>query len=266
MAQLIFEKFGFGHALFETQALLSLMAEGHNTGLVLDSGDGVTHVIPVVDGQVNEVAVREGRLNLAGHRVTDYLVRLLGNRGYAFNSTADFEVVREIKEQCCFVSYDREKDMKLAKETTLHDQNFTLPDGKTIRIGAERFLCAEALFNPGLIGVDDGGYHNKIFDVIEKCEIDNRTQLMQNIILTGGTTMFPGLSTRLYKDLHELYTVRKYKNPKQTTKTGLMIHDPPRRKHNVFIGASFLAARIPEQQWISKAHYQEVGESALWQN
>jgi len=67
--------------------------------------------------------------------------------------------------------------------------------------------------------------------------------------------MFPGLSTRLYNDLHHLYTVQKYKNPKQTTKTGLMIHDPPRRKHNVFIGASFLAARVPHSQWVSKEMY-----------
>jgi len=178
MADICFEKFGFGHVLFETQALLSLMAEGHNTGLVLDSGDGVTHVIPVIEGQVDETAVRYGRLNLAGHKVTDYLVRLLGNRGYAFNSTADFEVVREIKEQCCFVSYNKEKDSKLAKETTLHDKDFQLPDGKNIRIGAERFLCAEALFNPSLIGVEDGGYHNKIYDVIEKTPIDVRTSLM----------------------------------------------------------------------------------------
>ena len=50
-------------------------------------------------------------------------------RGYAFNSTADFEVVREIKEQCCFISYDRHKDRKLAEETTLLDKEFKLPDG-----------------------------------------------------------------------------------------------------------------------------------------
>ena len=110
MAEIIFEKFNFGAALFETQALLSLMAEGHNTGLVLDSGDGVTHIIPVVDGCVIKHAALSGRLNLAGRHVTKYLVKLLGMRGYAFNSTADFELVRDIKEQMCFVSYDRHKD------------------------------------------------------------------------------------------------------------------------------------------------------------
>ena len=86
------------------------MAEGHNTGLVLDSGDGVTHIIPVVEGCVLRAAAMEGRLNLAGRHVTTYLVKLLGMRGYSFNSTADFEIVREIKDQMCFISYDRHKD------------------------------------------------------------------------------------------------------------------------------------------------------------
>lgn len=144
--------------------------------------------------------------------MTNYLVTLLGKRGYAFNSTADFEVVREIKEQCCFVSYDKKKDLKLARETTFHDKDFTLPDGKTIRIGAERFLCAEALFDPSVTGHEDGGYARKLYQAIKECPADCRVDLMQNIILTGGTTMFPGLSTRLYADLSKIYSEEYYKN------------------------------------------------------
>ena len=159
MAQKIFEKFGFGACLFETQALLSLMAEGHNTGLVLDSGDGVTHIIPVVEGFVFKHAAMEGRLNLAGRHVTKYLIKLLGMRGYAFNSSADFELVREIKEQMCFISYDRHKDRQLAEETTLLDKEYKLPDGKNIRIGRERFEAGECLFRPRVAGLDDVGFH-----------------------------------------------------------------------------------------------------------
>ena len=119
MAEYIFERQGFGACMFETQALLSLMAEGLSTGLVFDSGDGVSHVIPVIDGFIPRHAVQ--RLNLAGRHITKYLVKLLTYRGYAFNSSADFETVREIKEATCFVSYDAEKDRKLANETTLLD-------------------------------------------------------------------------------------------------------------------------------------------------
>jgi len=108
MAEVIFETFNFDGCMFESQAVLSLMCEGHRTGVVLDSGDGVSHVIPVVEGYIMDHAVR--RLNLAGRDVTKYLVRLLMQGGYAFNSSADFELVREIKEQLCFVSFDPKKD------------------------------------------------------------------------------------------------------------------------------------------------------------
>ena len=119
MAEKLFEKHNFGACLFETQAMLSLMAEGLSTGLVFDSGDGVSHVIPVIDGFVTDHAVM--RLNLAGRHITKYLVKLMTLRGYAFNSSADFEAVRELKEAKCFVSYDPVKDRKLANETTLLD-------------------------------------------------------------------------------------------------------------------------------------------------
>ena len=122
MAESLFEKHNFGACLFETQALLSLMAEGLSTGLVFDSGDGVSHVIPVVDGYIYRHAIQ--RLNLAGRHITNYLVKLMTLRGYAFNSSADFETVREIKESQCFVSYNPEKDRKLANETTLLDQEY----------------------------------------------------------------------------------------------------------------------------------------------
>ena len=138
MAETLFEQHNFGACLFETQALLSLMAEGLSTGLVFDSGDGVSHVIPVVDGFI----IRHGiqRLNLAGRHITKYLVKLLTLRGYAFNSSADFETVREIKESTCFVSYDPVKDKKLANETTLLDMEYTLPDRTMIKIGREHAM------------------------------------------------------------------------------------------------------------------------------
>ena len=263
MAETLFEQHNFGACLFETQALLSLMAEGLSTGLVFDSGDGVSHVIPVVDGFI----IRHGiqRLNLAGRHITKYLVKLLTLRGYAFNSSADFETVREIKESTCFVSYDPVKDKKLANETTLLDMEYTLPDRTMIKIGRERFQAAECMFNPSLAGVEDAGYHQKIYDSVRVCEIDNFLPLIQNIMLTGGTTMFPGLSSRMHMELENLLTAEKYGgNSKLVKKTGMLIHDPPRRKHSVFIGASFLAKAAPIDQWISRQAWQENGSRILF--
>lgn len=137
MLELVFEKFGYAGCIFETQALLSLMCEGRTTGLVFDSGDGVSHVIPVIDGYVQNHAVH--RISLAGRNVTKYLVRLLMLSGYAFNSSADFETVRDIKERLCFVAYDYNKQKKLSNETTVLEKEYNLPDKTVIRIGRERY-------------------------------------------------------------------------------------------------------------------------------
>ena len=110
---------------------------------------------------------------MAGRHITKYLVKLMTLRGYAFNSSADFETVREIKEAKCFVSYDPIKDRKLANETTLLDQEYQLPDRQVVKIGRERFQAAECMFNPELAGVEDGGFHQKIYDSLTTCDIDN---------------------------------------------------------------------------------------------
>jgi len=97
------------------------------------------------------------RLDVAGRDVTRQLIKLLLRRGYAFNRTADFETVRQIKEKLCFVSYDLELDNKLAEETTVLVENFTLPDGRVIKVGQERFEAPECLFQPHLLDVEQPG-------------------------------------------------------------------------------------------------------------
>jgi len=185
--------------------------------------------------------------------------------GYAFNSSADFELVREIKEQMCFVSYDPKKDKKLADETTLLDREYQLPDKTMIKISRERYQAAECLFNPSLAGCEDTGIHEKVYESLNECPIDCFIPLIETIIMTGGTTMFPGLSTRMYKELATLLTENKYKgDASRVAKTGMTVHDPPRRKNAVFIGGSFLANNAPDHQWISKSDWQEKGSSILF--
>ena len=127
MGEIMLEKYGFGGVAFEFQALLTLMAEGLQTGTVLDSGDGVTHVIPVFEGFIEESAIK--KLNVAGRHVTEYLIKLMMLRGYSFNSSADYELVREIKENLCYVSINLKKERQVAKDTTVIDTEYKLPDG-----------------------------------------------------------------------------------------------------------------------------------------
>jgi len=102
MAEVMFEKFNFPCIQVGVQALMSLFSQGMQEGLLLDSGDGVTHCIPVVESMIMQHQIQ--RINIAGRHVTEYLNKLLFMRGYALNHSADFEIVREIKERFCFVS------------------------------------------------------------------------------------------------------------------------------------------------------------------
>jgi actin-related protein 2 len=170
MGEIMFEKYNFGGVAFEVQALLTLMAEGNTTGAVMDSGDGVSHVIPVYEGMIQSDNIK--RLNIAGRHVTEYLIKLLMLRGYSFNGSADYELVREIKEDLCYTSINIKKERAMAKDTTVLDKEYKLPDGTTIMVGRERFEAPEILMNPGLLELEDDGMAEMVYNSICGCPLD----------------------------------------------------------------------------------------------
>jgi actin-related protein 2 len=264
MAEVMFEKYGFNGMYISIQAVLTLYAQGLLTGVVVDSGDGVTHVVPVFDGYSMPHLIK--RMNLAGRDITNYLIKLMLLRGYAFNRTADFETVRLIKERFCYVGYDLELEKKLALETTVLVESYTLPDGREIRIGAERFEAPEALFNPVLADKEGGGVHEVVFDCINGADIDTRSEFYKHIVLSGGTTMYPGLPSRLEKEIKDLYLKKILKGDQERLKAfKLKIEDPPRRKHMVFLGGAVLADIMKEKPefWLQKQDWQEQGARCL---
>ncbi|KAG2379316.1 hypothetical protein C9374_007455 [Naegleria lovaniensis] len=261
VVETMFEHYGFQGLYISIQAVLTLYAQGLVTGVVVDSGDGVTHTVPVYDGFSLEHLVK--RLNLAGRDITEYLIKLLLMRGYSFNRTADFETVRQMKEKYCYVGYDLALENKLALETTVLMKKYTLPDGRVIKIGAERFQAPECLFNPGLCDKEEGGMHMQVFDTINKADIDLRTDFYSHIVLSGGTTMYPGLPSRLEKEITDLYLKHVLKgNEEGLGKFKLKIEDPPRRKHMVFLGGAVLADIMKDNGdkfWLTKKEYDELG-------
>lgn len=124
MLETMFEKYNFSGVYIQIQAVLTLYAQGLLTGLVIDSGDGVTHVVPVVEGYSFPHLTK--RMNVAGRHITSYLIDLLSRRGYAMNRTADFETVRDIKEKLCYISYDYKREYQLGLETTILVKNYTV--------------------------------------------------------------------------------------------------------------------------------------------
>eukprot|EP00761_Pharyngomonas_kirbyi_P011898 gb/GECH01011924.1/.p1 GENE.gb/GECH01011924.1/~~gb/GECH01011924.1/.p1 ORF type:complete len:389 (+),score=87.43 gb/GECH01011924.1/:1-1167(+) len=264
MIEYMFETYGFEGCYISIQAVLTLYAQGLLTGVVIDSGDGVTHIVPVYEGYSLPHLTR--RLDLAGRDITQYLIKLMLFRGYAFNRTADFDTVRQIKEKFCYVGYDLDLEKRLALETTTLVESYTLPDGRVIKIGRERFEAPEALFQPSLVDKESLGLADLVFDVINNADIDIRQDFYKHIVLSGGSTMYPGLPSRLEKDITELYCQNVLKGDREGLKKfKLRIEDPPRRKHMVYLGGAVLADIMQDKQdfWISKAEYEEKGKRVL---
>jgi len=194
------------------------------------------------------------RTDLAGRDITDYLVKLMTETGASFSSSAEREIVRDMKEKTCFAALDFDQAKKEAEQSSTHDIVYELPDGSTVTIGSQRFRAPEALFQPSLLGKEFPGIHELVFDSIKKCDVDVRRDLYQNICLSGGTTMTSGLPERLNKELVSL----------APSAIKIKVVAPAERKYSVWIGGSILSSLSTFQSsWISKSEYDEAGPSIV---
>jgi actin-related protein len=249
MTRIMFETLGVPAIQIATSARLALHASGRITGIVIESGDSVTHTVPFYEGHMIARAVL--RLDVGGRDVTAFLAKLLAERGYALTSTVEREVVR-IKEDLCYVASDFVEELKSASVYSDLETPYKMPDGTVVTIGSERFRCAELLFRPALACIDQVGIHQAAYASVMKCDVDFRNDLYRNVVLAGGNTMFPGIEVRMQKELAELAPIP----------VRVKVVAPRERASLSWKGGSILAS-LDSFQWISKAEYDESGPSVV---
>lgn len=280
MCQVLFELFNVPCMYIAIQAVLSLYASGRTTGVVIDIGDGVSHIVPVYEGFALPTSIK--RMNIAGRNITELLSHQLTRmNGIYLRSGAEMEIVRLIKEKCCFVSKNPSSDESLysssaysyylskSKENMNSDlfTTYKLPDGHILRLGAERFRAPEILFNPEIIGEESPGIDELVALAISKTDLELRPTLYQNLVLSGGTTLTKNFGDRLLSELK----ARQNEQMKSTsiwtnstpykdydTNMKIKIQAPAERRYTTWIGGSILAGLSTfKKMWITSQEYSE---------
>lgn len=227
------------------------MATGRTTGMVLECGDGVTQFVPIYEGYMLTKAIE--RINFGGRNLTEWLIRLLNERLYNFDTSYDKEVAQDMKNKHCYVAYDFDQEIQHEKMTDDIEVSYKKYDGSCLKLSSERFHCPELLFNPLMFGLEFDGVHKILYDSIMKTNDEEQNLLFSNIVLSGGSTMFEGFPERIEKEITKIIK-REYKSKK------IKIIAAPERKYGAWIGGSIQGA-IPifKSLVITKDEYNNAG-------
>ncbi|EGW01928.1 actin-85C-like isoform X2 [Cricetulus griseus] len=247
--QILFETFNVPAMYMANQGVLSMYASGRTSGTTIESGEGMTYIVPVVNGY--PLPLSTIKLDVAGQDLTAYLLQLLSNSGNLLVSTADREYVRNLKEKHSYVALDYDMEISKASGSSIQ-KTFHLPDGKEVNLGQEAFMCLEALFKTSLVGKTKPGIHMQAQESITSCDHSHWKTLFGNIMLSGGTGACTGLQFRLQREIARLVS----------PDVCVQVATSPYAKYGAWVGASILCS-LPlfKNMWVTSHEYREIGSS-----
>ena len=246
LIEFMFETFEIAGFYLSSQAFLTLCTEGSTTGMVLGSGEGVTQFVPIYEGYTIPQAII--RLNLGGGDVNNYLEKIIFKEGEhpSIPEQKRRSIIKDIKEKACYVALNIDEELKSVKPF-----EYVLPDKTKILIKEERIKAPEMLFKLSMVGKADG-IGEVCFNAFQKCDIDTKKELYNNIILSGGNTMFNGFTDRLSQELKSMVPA--------SMKEEINIFGSPERLYSAWQGGSILSSVATfESNWITRKEYYEFG-------
>ena len=250
----LFDNLGVPALFFASQPILSLFSTSNTSGVVLESGDGVTQSCVVYEGY--SIPSSYERYNYGGVDVTEYLKNLLKKRGYHFYNSTEFRLINEIKENLCFCFGGNVKnDIGESKRAFNNNLiNYYLPDGSSISIGDERILATEILFNPEYTGKEYLSLPDMIISSVNKVDIQLREKSYEKIFLSGGNTAFNGLNEQLNSEL---------KN-KLAKKSKINIQKSEKPQYSCWIGGNIISTlEIFKKMWVTRNDWNESGNKII---
>ena len=260
IASALFENLSAPAIFFASQPILSLFSTSNTSGVILESGEGVTQSCVVYEGY--SIPNSYIRNNYGGRDVTDYFQTLLKKQGYSFSTTSEFEIVRKIKEEICFTIVGSSNNplsnisnLEIGNKNKSESSNtYNLPDGNAIKIGEEKSLAPEILFNPSIIGSEHSSFQEMIVTSINKVDIDLRKNLFNNILISGGNTLFKGIQEKFHTEI-------KYLSPKNMK---VKIHSPGNRLLSCWTGGNVISTlEIFKKMWVTRDDWSEKGNKSI---
>ncbi|XP_072923915.1 uncharacterized protein [Hemitrygon akajei] len=250
MTEIMFEDFSVPAMFVAIPATLALYSSGRTQGVVLDSGHGITDAVPIYEGYYLPDAVH--RSHLAGSDISASLRQFMLENGHSFAEKLETDVIQDIKEKLCYVSLDfKVESSKPAEEM---QREYRLPDGTQIMVSNELIRAPELLFTHENTGLKDTGVLMLLLNSIAKCNGSLHEELYNNILLSGGSTLFPGMEERLLKE------IKLHAPPGVPVK----VIAPPERKYSVWVGASILTSLSSfKHMWITLNDYNDFGPSIV---